>query len=136
MLGWMALSLWMCTSVLPIQKSTNQLSNEPYALTFDFKSWDFGPVKKGEKRTKIVPFINSGNKPVTIEFMSACECTSFTFPEDAIAPGEKGQIEIEFDSAQKEINETISITILLKEKDPQTGYQIAYELKYTYELLL
>lgn len=115
--------------------SQNQVSPKPrYELTFAFKSWDFGPVKKGQVRSQKIPYRNTGMDTVTIEFLSACECTSFVYPEDPIAPGEKGELEITFDSAQKEVNETISITILLKEKDPETGYQIVYELKYTYEL--
>lgn len=136
--GALGLMVWlglMCSPARFGQLHKPEAPKARYEITFDFISWDFGPVKKGETRTKTVPFTNTGTAPVTIEFMSACDCTSFTFPEEPLTPGEKGQLEITFDSAQKEVNETISIQLLLKEKDPETGYQIVYELKYTYELV-
>lgn len=134
-LGLMIWFGFMCSAARSSQHNKPMAAKPRYEITFDFVSWDFGPLKKGETRTKIIPFTNTGTDPVTIEFMSACECTSFTFPEDPLAPGAKGQLEITFDSAQKEVNEMISIQLLLKEKDPESGYQIVYELKYTYQLV-
>lgn len=104
-------------------------------MTWDKKFVDFGEVTKGEKRTTTYHFTNTGDAPLEIDLVSACECTTTDYPRGAIAPGESGTIDIVFDSTEKEESETIDIDIFLKNEDPDTGAPIIEMLQYKYILL-
>ena len=100
-------------------------------MTFDHTFFDFGKVKKGEKRTHVFPFKNTGDEDLVIEFVSGCECTELEWPEyKKIKPGESDQIKATFDSTTEEGDVTKTIDILLEHIDPKTGYQLILDLKY------
>lgn len=100
-------------------------------MTFDHTYFDFGKVKKGEKRTHIFPFKNTGDEDLVIELVSGCECTELEWPEHKkFKPGESGEIKAIFDSTTENGDVTKSIDILLQHVDPKTGYQVFLELKY------
>jgi hypothetical protein len=73
----------------------------------------FGFVKEGEKLKHGFKFRNSGKAPLIISsLISSCECITVKGPEGAILPGEKGEIEIIFDTKglkRKQLH-TISVT--------------------------
>jgi hypothetical protein len=59
----------------------------------------FGLVRKGEMLTYSFKFKNSGKSPLVISSINpSCECLTFKGPEAVLAPGEKGEIEITFDT--------------------------------------
>ena len=61
---------------------------------------NFGFVKKGEKVVLQYEFTNTGNQPLIIsEAKAECSCTSVNWPKEPIAPGQKGLIEVTFDTA-------------------------------------
>jgi len=100
-------------------------------MTFDHTYFDFGKVKKGEKRTHVFPFTNTGDEDLEIEFVSGCECTELEWPEfETFKPGESGQIKATFDSTTEDGDVIKSIDILLEYIDPKTGYQVILDLKY------
>lgn len=100
-------------------------------MSFDHTFFDFGKVKKGEKRTHVFPFTNTGDEALVIELVSGCECTELEWPEyEKIKPGEGGEIKAIFDSSTEEGDITKSIDVLLEHVDPKTGYQVFLELKY------
>lgn len=105
-------------------------------LKFDYTHVSFGDVVKGEKRDTVYHFTNIGDEPVTIDLVSACDCTTYTYPEEPIPPGGKGTLSITFDSSSKEENETLSVDIVLKNTNPATGYPFAYTVTYDYNLKL
>ena len=49
-------------------------------------------------------------------------------------PGERGVINIIFDSSSKKEDEVIEVTIVLKNEYPENGSPIVEEVKYTYHL--
>ncbi len=104
-------------------------------MTWEKKFVDFGEVKKGEKRETVFHFTNTGNAPLEIDLVSACDCTTTDYPRRPIAPGESGKIAVVFDSSEKEESETIDIDIFLKNEDPETGAPIIEMLQYKYELI-
>lgn len=115
-------------------KSSQQADPKP-VMTFDRRSHDFGKVKRGEKRETEFTFTNTGNAPLEIDLVSACDCTTTDYPIRPILPGQKGTIKVIFDSTEKEENEVIDIDIFLKNTDPKTGLPIIEMLQYTYELV-
>lgn len=104
-------------------------------MSFDRRSHDFGKVKRGEKKETEFVFTNTGNAPLEIDIVSACECTTTDYPIRPILPGQSGSIKVIFDSTEKEENEVIDIDIFLKNTDPETGLPIIEMLQYTYDLI-
>lgn len=115
-------------SAMPIKKT------QPL-MTFDKKMIDFGSLKKGEKRNHVYNFKNTGDEPIEIDIVTACECTKVDWSRGKILPGESGKITADFDSKEKDESETITITIVLKNTDKKMGYPIIEEVKFKYELI-
>ncbi len=63
-------------------------------------SYDFGVITEGEKASHVFEFSNNGTEPLIINEVSAsCGCTTPSFSRTPIAPGQKGSIEVVYDSA-------------------------------------
>lgn len=83
--------------------------------TFKFEetSYDFGTVNEGDMVNHVFKFTNTGEAPLVIKNATAsCGCTVPSWPKEPIAPGENGEIEVNFNSKGKtnRQNKTISIT--------------------------
>lgn len=104
-------------------------------MDFKERSTDFGKVKKGEKRNYSFEFTNRGEAPLKIDLVSACECTTAEWTRGEIKPGEKGKIDIIFDSESKDQAETIELEIFLEQKEPDTGYPIIERLQYKFDIV-
>jgi hypothetical protein len=100
-------------------------SNEPQlpvtSVEWEAKTYDFGDIPKGEKQKTVFVFTNTGNNPLVISSATAgCGCTVPTKPEEPIAPGEKGEIEVEYNgSGSGKISK--NVTVLL---NTETGKDI------------
>lgn len=71
-------------------------------FSFEHKTFKFPKTKEGELLKHSYPFTNSGNEPLVIsDIKVSCSCTKFTFPKAPILPGEKGEINVTFDTKGK-----------------------------------
>ena len=104
-------------------------------LTFDYDHISLGAVVKGETRDTLFSYTNTGNEDILIEGVSACECTTIDYPREPIKPGEKGKIQITFDSGEKDEAETINIDVMLKNTDPKTGWPMNLSLSYDFDII-
>ncbi len=104
-------------------------------MQFKERFVDFGKVKKGEKRYHKFEFTNHGDVDLKIALVSACDCTTAEWSRSAIKPGEKGFIEITFDSKDKDYAETIDIEVFLSNVDPASGNEIVERLQYKFDIL-
>lgn len=104
-------------------------------LSFEKHSFDLGDVKKGEIKYFDIKFKNISNVPVSIDFVSSCDCTEVDYPQNEIMPGETGVLKVKFDSSSKEESETTDIDVFLVNKDPDTGTQVYYTLDYSFNLI-
>ncbi|MCE2846359.1 MAG: DUF1573 domain-containing protein [Sphingobacteriales bacterium] len=69
------------------------------AFTFDEMQFDFGTINSGEKVTHVFSFTNSGTADLIISQVKAsCGCTTPSYPENPISPGERGEIKVVFNS--------------------------------------
>ena len=69
------------------------------AIEFTSQVVDYGEIEKGSDGIRIFEFINSGNQPLVIsKVYSSCGCTIPKKPEAPIAPGEKGEIQVKYDT--------------------------------------
>ena len=70
------------------------------ALQFETESHDFGVLQAGEKTSFSFVFTNSGDQPIQIKNANPdCGCLSVRVDNKPIKPGERGMIEVIFDSA-------------------------------------
>ena len=103
-------------------------------MTFEKTYIDLGKVKKGEKREFSFEFTNTGTESITIDLVSACECTTTDYPVLPITPGKKGKIDVVFDSTEKDASETIDVDIFLLNRD-EKGNTIVERVQYYFELI-
>lgn len=71
-------------------------------ISFQEEQYDFGKIKEGEKVSHQYVFTNTGDKPLMIaNVIPSCGCTIPTYSKSPILPGEKGEINIEFNSINR-----------------------------------
>lgn len=76
-------------------------------ITFDETEYNFGTVIQGEKVIHNFVFTNTGKGNLIISNVKAsCGCTVPKWTKEPIKPGEKGNIEIKFDSANRNGKQT------------------------------
>ena len=86
-------------------------------MQFASTQFDFGEVYQGEKVLHVFEFVNAGQDPLLIDRVrSSCGCTAALVSEKNLAPGAKGQVQANFDSAR--FRGTVSKTIYLYSNDP------------------
>jgi peptidoglycan-associated lipoprotein len=104
-------------------------------LTFEKENLQLGEVKKGEKRTFKYTFTNTGTETVQISIVSGCDCTTLDWTRGEIKSGEKGIIDVIFDSSEKEASETVDVDMYLKNINPKSDAQYLFVLDYTFQLI-
>lgn len=83
-----------------ISNSTDS-ANAP-VMSFEKPEYDFGSIKSGEKVSMVFRFKNTGKSDLVISETSVpCSCTKPTYSKEPVAPGEEGEIDVEFDSYNK-----------------------------------
>ncbi|SNS68085.1 Protein of unknown function [Belliella buryatensis] len=71
-------------------------------IIFKEKSIDFGDITQGDKVEHTFVFENTGDVPLVISNVAVtCGCTAPNWPKTPIAPGEKGEMKVVFNSAGK-----------------------------------
>ena len=105
----------------------------PAFVTWDKKMVDLGTVKKGEKRTLFFEFTNTSGIDIQVDIVDACECTKVEFPRGIITPGNKGRLDVTFDSTEKDAAETIGINVVFKQTDA-SGYPHIETVEYKFDL--
>ena len=82
-------------------------------ITFEKKVHDFGDISQGDKVEETFKFTNTGNEPLIITNVQVtCGCTTPKgWPRDPIAPGQKGELTIAFNSTGKmgRVNKVVTI---------------------------
>jgi len=82
-------------------------------ITFENLEYNFGDISQGEKVTHTYRFKNTGKSNlVIVKVEGSCGCTVMKgWPQHPIKPGEKGKIDVIFDSAGMRgvQNKTISV---------------------------
>ena len=121
--------------VLLFTFSSISSQNSAIQLTFEKESIELGKVKKGDKETFQYHFTNSGSEAIEIAIVSGCECTTLDWTRGEIKPGEKGVIDVIFDSTEKEASETVDVDLYLKNINPKTESRYLFILDYTFELV-
>lgn len=84
------------------------------SIAFENETFDFGSIAEGEVVSHAFVFTNSGKAPLVISKVEGtCGCTVMRdWPKAPIAPGEKGEIVVEFNSNKRPGKQQKTITVL------------------------
>ncbi|MCO5231965.1 MAG: DUF1573 domain-containing protein [Chitinophagales bacterium] len=97
-------------------------------ITYTEPKIDLGEVEEGTKVKHAFEFKNTGNLPLIIQSAhGSCGCTVADYPKEAIAPGEKGKIAIEFDSEGRTGSNTKTVTVLANTNPSST--ELSFSVK-------
>ncbi|MDX5417732.1 MAG: DUF1573 domain-containing protein [Hymenobacteraceae bacterium] len=94
--------------------ATSQTASTENAAVMSFQEseYDFGTIKQGEVVEHTFTFTNTGKTPLVIESASAsCGCTAPDWTKTPVAPGEKGEVKVRFDSNGKAGQQSPTVTI-------------------------
>jgi hypothetical protein len=81
-------------------------------MKFETREIDFGTHNEGEILDTVFKFTNTGEMPLIItNVKTSCGCTTPYWPKKPIAPGEKEQIKVRFNTAHKPGKQSKTITI-------------------------
>ena len=80
-------------------------------IEFETEVIDYGQIEKGSDGIRTFVFTNTGDEPLIINRVySSCGCTIPEKPEAPIAPGEKGEIKVKYDTKRVgPIRKTITV---------------------------
>lgn len=82
-------------------------------MKFDEEEFDFGKITQGEKVSHAFHFKNTGKSNLIISGASgSCGCTVPEYPEEPIAPGAEGEINVVFSSEGKRGQQEKTVTIV------------------------
>ena len=119
----------LLTFILLAAACTNQKSTEVSGtgednagskpdINFVKTEHDFGRVMQGEKVGYSFIFTNGGDASLVILDASAsCGCTVPKYNKEPIAPGEKGSVEVVFDSSGRMGQQSKTVTLKTNGKD-------------------
>lgn len=83
-------------------------------IAFEKEVHDFGTLSQGEQFTHAFKFENTGESPLVLSFVEgSCGCTVMKdWPKEPIAPGETGEINVDYNSKGKSGTQNISIRVV------------------------
>lgn len=91
------------------------------SMTFEEPTFDFGTVTDGEVVTHTFSFTNTGEEPLIIsDAKGSCGCTVPSKPTAPIAPGEEGEITVQFNSKNKVGDRNQKVTVTANTNPAQT----------------
>jgi len=94
-------------------------------MLFDETVHDFGDMIQGERVVYGFKFVNIGGSDLVITRVgTSCGCTVGKYPQEPVAPGEEGVIEVTFDSHKRKGFQNKSITVLANTEPNSTTLRI------------
>ncbi len=85
----------------PAPKAVPAKAANPKAAVMKFETEviDYGTILQGSERVRKFHFVNTGKEPLVIQkAQGSCGCTIPTFPKEPVMPGQKGVIEVNYDT--------------------------------------
>jgi hypothetical protein len=87
-------------------------SENAAVMSFEQTEYDFGTIKQGTVVDHTFKFTNTGKSPLIIESASAsCGCTAPDWTKTPVAPGEQGEVKVQFNSTGKMGQQSPMVTI-------------------------
>ena len=109
------------SAVQPAAQTAEVPTGPTTEMAFEESEFDFGTVTEGEKVSHVYKFKNTGSEPLILSSAKGtCGCTVPSWPREPIAPGETGEIMVEFNSINKRGQKNQKVTITANTNPPQT----------------
>ena len=88
------------------------------SISFDSRTIDYGTITKGSDGVRSFVFQNTGLHPLKIyRIYSSCSCDILSQPQQAIAPGDSGEIKVTYDTKKLgPIVKTITVYANIEDK--------------------
>ena len=91
---------------------------------------DYGVIEQGEKVAHVFKFKNTGNEPLVLSNVKpSCGCTTPKWTKEPIAPGDNGEIHVEFDSKGKSGKQTKTVTVTANTEPAKTVLTITGDVQ-------
>lgn len=110
-----------CTSTL--FKGDSVINPADTMMLWDVDTIDYGSLKVGETLSVQYGFLNISKENLEIEAGSACNCMQIEWTPGAILPGQRGVVEIWYDSKEDFGPQQKNIDVILKNIDAK-GYPL------------
>ncbi len=82
-------------------------------IAFSEESHDFGDIVQGDRVEYVFEFENTGTEPLILsDVRTTCGCTAPQWPREPVAPGEKADLKVVFNSTGKMGIQNKVITIM------------------------
>ncbi len=99
-------------------------------IQFMEEEFNFGTINQGDVVSHTFKFKNTGSEPLVItDAKASCGCTVPKKPNDPVAPGETGELVVEFNSAGKSGAQTKQVTVTANTNPPQSFIRIVSDVK-------
>ena len=99
-------------------------------IGFGTAAHDFGKVKQDSENKYTFMFTNTGKEPLVItDAVGSCGCTVPDYPKHPIAPGEKGEINVEYKPGKQEGNQNKTVTVTANTEPSQTVLRITADVQ-------
>ncbi len=86
-------------SITGLQAQNLETAKKVASIDFETEELDYGTIEKGSNGVRVFTFTNTGNAPLIISNVKAsCGCTVPTYSNEAILPGEEGEITVKYDT--------------------------------------
>ena len=106
------------------KNKSSDVNGEP-KIEFETKQQSFNDIKQDDVVGITYKFTNNGDAPLIInDIQKGCGCTQVNYPKNAILPGEKGVVEVIFDSSGFSGKQYKSITVY--SNDPSGAVQLSF----------
>ena len=93
------LSIFLLLSLISNISLSQELDDSKPAFKFETEKINYGKIISGSDGVRVFEFTNIGKSPLIISRVQAsCGCTVPKKPDQPIMPGEKGKIEVSYDT--------------------------------------
>ncbi|MEQ8416341.1 MAG: DUF1573 domain-containing protein [Imperialibacter sp.] len=107
------LVVFMLASAVAVQAQDAAAEKKGPEIKFEESTHDFGDITQGDKVEYVFAFANKGTEPLILSrVLTTCGCTAPSWPKEPIAPGEKGEVKVSFNSTGKMGMQNKVITII------------------------
>ncbi|GAB4489852.1 MAG: hypothetical protein OHK0019_07980 [Saprospiraceae bacterium] len=124
-----------CSGILSAQvadtsKTDSLPTRQTTVITYDSTFYDFGTVKQGVVVKRTFRFTNTGADSLRISNVKVtCGCTVPEWPKKPIPPGGKGEIKVEFNTADKVGRQLRILRVVANTEPEETLLQLGGEIK-------
>lgn len=103
------------------QSATGDSNDKKTSIVFEQDTFRFGTVEEGERVSHSFSFVNTGKSDlVIVNAYGSCGCTVPEYSKKPVRPGQKGEINVVFDSKGR-VGENVKNVTVVANTEPSTN---------------